>query len=402
MDFRFTPEEEAYQKEVREFLDRECTKEVVHEHESGLGLGPHSRALLRKMGEHNLLAPAWPVEYGGRGLSPVTRFILSEELAYHHGPYPLSCIEVAGPGIRHYGTEEQKKEFIGRIAKGELEFSTGYSEPDAGSDVASLKVRAVESGDAPAVENSDVHAVEIGDKFIINGQKIFNTHAHYADYMWLATRTDPTVPKHKGISLFILDMKTPGITIRPMYTMAGVRTNEVFFDNVEIPRSRLVGEKNRGWEYIVGALNYERGGTVGDLQAGYDELVAYVSKAKQEKKLYCDEKWLSEELAKLATELRIGRWLVYRVAYLQDKGKTLTYEASLGKLYASQIRLHLYYVVMRSIGLYGQLRDWSKYLDMDPSMLPRYMDSPRWSIVAGTSEIQRNIMAIRGLQLPVK
>lgn len=389
MDFRFTPEEEAYQKEVREFLDKECTKEVVHEHESGQGLGPHSRALLRKMGDNSLLAPAWPKEYGGRGLSAVTRFILSEELAYHHGPYPLSCIEVAGPGIRHYGTEEQKKEFIGRIAKGELEFATGYTEPDSGSDVASLQLQAVE-------------AVDAGDKFIVNGQKVFNTHGHYADYMWLATRTDTTAPKHKGISLFILDMKTPGIVIRPMYTFAGIRTNEVFFDNVEIPRKCLVGEKNRGWEYIVGALNYERGGTVGDLQAGFDELVEYVSNAKNEGKLYCDEKWLSEELANLATELRIGRWLIYRVAYLQEKQLPLTYEASLGKLYASQVRLHLFDVVMKSIGQYGQLRDWSKYVGMDPSMLTRYLDSPRWSIVAGTSEIQRNIMAIRGLKLPTK
>ena len=392
MDFRLTPEEAAFEKEVKEFLDKECTKEVVHEHESGLGLGPHSRGLLRKMGEAKLMAPAWPKEYGGRGLSPVTRFILSEQLAYHHGPYPLSCVEVAGPGIRHYGTEEQKKEFIPRIARGELEFATGYSEPEAGSDVASLKIRAVEST-----------AVEKGDKFIINGQKIFNTHAHYADYMWLATRTDPTVPKHKGISLFILDMKTPGLTIRPMYTMAGVRTNEVFFDNVEIPRTRLVGEKNKGWDYIVGALNYERGGTVGDLQAGYDELVEYVSKAKAEGKLYCDETWLSEELAQIATELRIGRWLIYRVAYLQDTGKPLTYEASLGKLYASQIRLHVFNVAMQGIGLYGQLRDWSKYIpELGTDMLPRYFDSVRWSIIAGTSEVQRNIMAMRGLGLPSK
>jgi 3-oxocholest-4-en-26-oyl-CoA dehydrogenase alpha subunit len=386
MDFRFTPEEEAYQKEVREFLDKEVTKEAIHEHESGQGLGPHSRALLRKMGENNLLAPSWPKEYGGRGLSPVTRFILSEELAYHHGPYPLSCIEVAGPGIRHYGTEEQKKEYLGRIAKGEIEFATGYTEPDAGSDIASIRVRAVESG----------------DKYVINGEKIYNTHAHYADYIWLATRTDTSVPKHKGISLFIVDLKSPGITIQPLMTMAGVRTNEVFFDDVEVPKTGLVGEKNRGWDYMVGALNYERGGTVGDLKRGFDELVEYVSEAKREGKLYCDEDWLSEELAQLATELRIGRWLIYRVAYMQDKGKPISYEASLGKLYASQIRLHLYSVVMQSIGLFGQLRDWSKYIQMDTSMLPRFLDSPRWSIVAGTSEIQRNIMAIRGLRLPSK
>jgi len=161
MDFRLTPEEEGFEKEVKEFLDKECTQEVVHEHEGGLGLGPHSRALLRKMGEAKLMAPAWPKEYGGRGLSPVTRFILSEQLAYHHGPYPLSCVEVAGPGIRHYGTEEQKKEFIPRIAKGELEFATGYSEPEAGSDVASLKIRAVES---TAVEKGDIFAPSIWHK----------------------------------------------------------------------------------------------------------------------------------------------------------------------------------------------------------------------------------------------
>ncbi|MHB1342832.1 MAG: acyl-CoA dehydrogenase family protein [Thermoleophilia bacterium] len=386
MDFRFTPEEEAYQKEVRQFLDVAVTKEVVHEHEGGQGLGPHSRALLRKMGEADLLAPAWPIEYGGRGLSPVTRFILSEELAYHHGPYPLSCIEVAGPGIRHYGTEEQKKEFLGRIAKGELEFATGYTEPDSGSDVASLQVRAVQKG----------------DHFVINGQKVFNTHAHYADYMWLATRTDPTVSKHKGISIFILDMKTPGIIIRPLYTMAGVRSNEVFFDDVIVPSSSLVGELNHGWDYMVGALNYERGGTVGDLQAGFDELLAYVAEANQENRLYCDAEWLSEELAQLAIELRIGRWLVYRVAYIQDAKKPISYEASLAKLYTSQIRLHLFDVVMRSIGLYGQLRDWSAYVPLDNDMLPRFLDSPRWSIVAGTSEIQRNIMAVRGLKLPAK
>ena len=386
MDFRFTSEEAAYQQEVRAFLDEAVTREVIDEHECGQGLGPHSRDLLRKMGAAGLLAPSWPVEYGGRGLSPVTRFILSEELAYHHGPYPLSCIEVAGPGIRHYGTEEQKTEFLGRIAKGEIEFATGYTEPNAGSDVASLQVRAVLKD----------------DRFVVNGQKVFNTHAHYADYMWLAARTDPQAPKHKGISIFILDMKTPGITIRPLYTMAGVRSNEVFFDDVEIPLHRLVGEVNHGWDYMVGALNYERGGTVGDLQAAFDKLIEYVDQAKRERNLYCDERWLNEELAQLAIELRIGRWLIYRVAHIQDSGLPLTYEASLGKLYASQIRLHLFSVVMQSIGQYGQLRDWSPYLSLDPDMLPRWFDSPRWSIVAGTSEIQRNIMATRGLGLPVK
>ena len=386
MDFEFTPEEKEFQKEVRAFFQTEMTPEAAHEHHSGQGLGPHSRALLRKMGEHRLLAPTWPKKYGGRELSPVTRFILTEEMAYNDAPYPLTCLEVAGPGILLYGTEEQKETYLRQITDGEIEFATAYTEPGAGSDVAALTL----------------YAAEREDSYLLNGQKTFSSHAHHGDFIWLAARTDKSVPKHQGISMFIVDPKSPGITVSGMQTMAGVRTNEIFFDNVEVPKKNLVGEKNRGWDYMVGALNYERGGTMGDLQRPFDELVEYVSEARRAGKIAPEDEWISEELARLATELRIGRLLIYKVSDIQNRKATLTYEASLGKLYSSQIREHLFNVAMEILGLFGQLKDWSKWSSLDKKMQKLFLDSPRWHIVAGTSEIQRNIMAIRGLHLPSK
>lgn len=384
MDFDFTPQEVEYQREVRSFLRGEMTADAAAEHHCGQGLGPHSRTLLRRMGKHGLLAPTWPKQYGGRELSPLTRFILSEEMAYHEAPYPLTFLEVAGPGILHYGTEEQKATYLTRMAAGEIEFATAYTEPGAGSDVASLVLAADERGDS----------------FVLNGQKTFSSHAHHCDFIWLAARTDRTVAKHKGISMFIVDPATPGISVRPLQTMAGVRTNEVFFDDVVVPRKNLVGEKNRGWDYMVGALNYERGGTVGDLQRSFDELVEHVSQARRAGRASADDQWISEELAGLAMQLHIARLLIYRVADIQERKAALTYEASLGKLYASQVRERLFDLAMRVLGPYGQLRDWSKWIGLHPKMQSLFLDSPRWSIVAGSSEIQRNIMAIRGLGLP--
>ena len=384
MDFEFTPEEKGYQKEVRDFLRLEVTAEAAAEHHAGQGLGPHSRALLRRMGAQGLLTPTWPKRYGGRELPPVTRFILSEEMAYHEAPYPLTFLEVAGPGILHYGTEEQKAHYLPRMARGEIEFATAYTEPGAGSDVASLTLAAQPRGDS----------------YVLTGQKTFSSHAHHCDFIWLAARTDKSAPKHKGISMFIVDPSSPGISVRPLQTMAGVRTNEVFFDDVTVPGANLVGERNRGWDYMVGALNYERGGTVGDLQRSFDELVEYVSQTRRAGRIGADDGWIGEDLARVATQLHIARLLIYKVADIQERRAALTYEASLGKLYASQVRERLYELAMRVLGPYAQLRDWSKWIGLHPKMQALFLDSPRWGIVAGSSEIQRNIMACRGLGLP--
>ena len=239
MNFRFSPDEERFRQEVRAFLDKEVTEGVLQEIDSGQGFGPHSWELLRKLGAKGWLTPSWPKEYGGLGLSHIYRFIIQEELDYYGGLFigRSTGASIAGPTILLYGSEEQKKEYLPRIARGEIEFALGYTEPQAGSDLAALEIRAVEDG----------------EDYVMNGQKCFNTRSHFAQYHWLAARTDPNAPRHRGISLFIVDLSSPGITIRPMWTVGGTRTNEVFYDSVRVPKGNLVGEKNRGFYHIATA-----------------------------------------------------------------------------------------------------------------------------------------------------
>ena len=232
MDFRFSKEEEEFRKELGEFLDKELTEEIARQNWEDKGLGPEGREFARKLGAKGWLGLGWPKEYGGQGGSPMYEFILVTELARRGAHIPNDIARLmGGPTILRHGSEELKKEFLPRIARGEIEFALGYTEPQAGSDLAALEMRAVEDG----------------DDYIMNGQKMFNTECHYADYHWLAARTDPDAPRHRGISLFVVDMNSPGITIRPLWTMSGERTNEVFYDNVRVPKRRMVGEKNRGF-----------------------------------------------------------------------------------------------------------------------------------------------------------
>ena len=227
MDFRFSPEEEKFREEVSRFLDTEVTNEVVKEVERGtdIGIGPHTWELMRRLGKKRWLAPAFPEEYGGMGATRWQQFILTDEVSYHRAlPLGLCGIGIVGPMLLHCGSEAQKREYLPRIARGEIDFALGYTEPEAGSDLANLQIRAEKKGNF----------------YVVNGQKVFNTGCHFTQYVWLAVRTDPTVPKHKGISLLIVDMKTPGITVRPLWVMDGERSNEVFYDDVKVTVENLV------------------------------------------------------------------------------------------------------------------------------------------------------------------
>ena len=245
MDFRLTttPEEEAFRKEVSDFLEAELTDELRRQHAMDKGLRDEARAFNRKIGEKGWLGLGWPEEYGGSGGSLRYEIILLQEFAHHEAHIPNEIARfMSGPTILHFGNEEMKKEFLPRIAKGEIEFGLGYTEPPAGSDLMAMQMRAVEEG----------------DYYIINGQKTFNTESHYAEYHWLGAKTNPKGPRHQSMSLFVVDQRAPGITIRPLETLGGERTNEIFYDDVKVPKSRLVGEKNQGFLYMVSALNYER------------------------------------------------------------------------------------------------------------------------------------------------
>ena len=389
MEFRFTPEEEKLVKEVHDLLEKETTPELLAEslELGGIYGGPESRKIVPKMGARGWLCPTWPKEYGGLDSSEMVRFMIIDDMMYMGLPSIFVGATMAGPTILRHGSEEMKKQFLLPIARGEAEYALGYTEPQAGSDLASVEIRAEDKG----------------DHFVLNGQKMFNTHTHVADYHWLAARTDPDTPKrHRGISLMIVDLKSPGITIRPMITMAGWQTNEVFYDSVEVPKKNVVGEVNRGFYYIMGALDFERMFPVGSYRRLFDELVGYVKETNIDGKPLAENPIVRQKLAEIAIELEAGKLLYYQLAYMLDKGTVPNYQASMEKVFGSEVAQHLTNVGMQIMGLYGQLQQDSKWAPLQGKMEHHY----RWSIVetiyAGTSEVQRNIIALRGLGLPMR
>jgi hypothetical protein len=384
MDFELTPEEKAFQKEIHEFLDRECNEHVVAETLSLQGEGPYSKELLRKMGARRLLAPRWPVEYGGRGMGFMAETIKVDEITSHHAPFPLDGVEI-GNTLLICGTEEQKNRFLPGIARGEIEFALGYTEPNAGSDVASVQLRAVDNG----------------DEFVLNGQKIYNTEAHFSDYHWLLTRTDTTVSKHKGLTMLIVDLKSPGITIRPLITSAGLRTNEVFYEDVHVPKKNMVGEKNGGWGVIMSSLyGGGGGGSSGASQILLKKLVKYVLEEKPD--ILADNPWIPDALAEQDIKLHIIELLGLKASAMADLKLAKPYDGPVSHVFGAESRKQFFTVAMQILGLYGQLAEGSKWAPLNGTYLREYMDAPRWTIVHGSSEIQRLVIATRGLGLPRK
>jgi alkylation response protein AidB-like acyl-CoA dehydrogenase len=386
MDFELTPEEKAFRKEIREFLDKECNENVVAETLSMQGAGPYSKELIRKMGARRLLAPRWPEEYGGRGMDAMAEAIKVDEINSHHAPFPLDGVEI-GNALLISGNEEQKKRFLPDIASGEIDIALGYTEPNAGSDVASIQLRAVENG----------------DHFILNGQKIYNSEAHVCEYHWLLTRTDPTAEKkHRGLSMFIVDLKSPGITIRPLMTSGGLRTNEVFYEDVKVPRENLVGEKNGGWTVIMNALYGSAGGGLATATRNViNTLVKYVLEEKPD----ADENpWIPEAMADLYIRTHVAEMMGLRGLAFADLKVTPQYggPAAVARLLASESRRVLYNTAMQILGPFGQLARGSKWAPLQGEILREFMDAPRLTIVHGSVEIQKLLIATRGLGLPRK
>jgi len=381
MDFRFTPEEEKFRKEVLAFFlkEKEDARGAKEEWDSGQGFGPHSWAILRKIGAKGWLCPTWPKEYGGLELSFMYRYIIMEQMHRFLNWFSTVGAGMAGPVILKVGSDAQKKNYLPRIAGGEIEFVLGYSEPNAGSDLASLIINAEDKG----------------DYFIISGAKLYNTRAHFAHYYWLGARTADTTPRHKGISLFVVDLKSPGITVSPILTVGGRRTNEVHFDNVKVPWEAMVGEKNRGFYYIMEAVDYERISTVGALERHLNEILAY-AKAHR-----LGENALNrQKLADLAIEIESARLLALRAAWMLDRRQVPNYEAAMLKMVVSEIEQDLVNTAMQVMGPYAQVKKGSKWAPLDGTYEWRYRDSLEELVTRGTSEIMRNIIAQRGLKLP--
>lgn len=385
MDFSITEEQQRLKEEVRNFILQERTPELVDELEwNEHQWGQLARAFVKKLGARRWVAPTWPKKWGGLEASNVDRLIIAEELSYQ-GVFPgFRGAGMAGPTIIHFGTDEQKEEWLPPIARGEIEFALGYTEPQAGSDVAAL----------------DIRAVAEGDYFLINGMKTFNSACHFADYHWLGARTDPTAPKHRGVSLIIVDMKSPGITVRPLWTMAGTRTNEVYYDNVRVPRKNLVGQLGRGFHQMATALDFERMYPTGAMRSTFEEIIEYAREAKVGGRHLSDDPIVQRKLAELAADIEVCQLLAYRLAWQLDQGRVPNYESSMTKLFITETSARLSDTAMKILGPYGQLRRGSKWVPLNGIVLFHRCLSVVETIYAGTSEIQRNVIAQRGLGLP--
>jgi alkylation response protein AidB-like acyl-CoA dehydrogenase len=396
MRFSFTPEQEAFRQEVRETLRQEVPLrwkdlgyQIWEETDESWAI---TREWNRKLGRKGWLALTWPPEYGGLGRSHVDQFILDEEMAAEGTPTGIETAITIGwvcPTIMIYGTEEQKQQYLPPAARGDITFCLGYSEPNAGSDLAAVRTTAVEEGDT----------------FVVNGQKVWTTIAHRADYCWLAARTDPNVPKHKGISMLIVDMKTPGITVQPLINMTGFHSfNEVFFDNVRVPAKNLVGQKNRGWYQLAIALDFERSGvgTPAKVKKMVEKLVRYCKETRRDGRLLAEEPDVRRKLAQLSVEAEVLRILCYRITWLQTKGKVPSYEASVSKVFGAELLKRLTDGAMHILGPFSQIDRGSKWAALQGEVLRLFLTSPSMGIGGGTNEIQKSIIAMRGLGLPRK
>jgi 3-oxocholest-4-en-26-oyl-CoA dehydrogenase alpha subunit len=391
LDFRLSAADESFRDQVRSFLRSELPPgfEPMNGRES---VTPEQwsfmRTFTKKLADRGWLTLAWPAEYGGGGASHTQQLVYNEEMSYAGAPTAVgSGISLAGPTIMVHGTEEQKKRFLPDIASGNSVWCQLFSEPGSGSDLASLQCRAVADG----------------DDFIVNGQKIWTSGAHHSDWAILLARTDPDAPKHRGITYYLVDMKSPGVEVRPLVNMLnGHAFNEVFLENVRIPRSQVVGEINRGWYVGATTLDFERSG-IGRFASGrrtLEEMTDYARTATAGGRRLIDHAAIRNALSDRTIENNVGRWLAYRVAWMQSAGKIPNYEASMVKVFGSELQQRTTQTAMQMLGLGGQLLEGSRHAPLAGQAPGSYMAAVAATIAAGTSEIQRNIIATRGLGLP--
>ncbi len=387
MEFEFTTEQESWRNEIRGWIREQFGADwngldVSNDEEGSDEAWAFAKGIRAKLAEKQWTAPAWPSEHGGMGLSFAEQAIFNEELAYHRVPGPdLISVGYVGPTLLVYGTEEQKERHLDDIVNARASWCQGYSEPGSGSDLASLQTRAVKDG----------------DDYVINGQKIWTSNAHRADWMFALVRTDPDAPKHRGISYLLIDMKTPGITVRPLINMLGGHGfNEVFFEDVRVPAENRVGEENRGWYVGMATMDFERSALSGSaaLRRNFEDFIEFLGESPETSR----EAKLG--VADTAINIEVSRLLSLRVLSMQQGGLAPNHEASVAKMFSSELSQRFARFGINTMGSYGQVRKGDPYAQMQGWFTEQYMSSVPATIAGGSSEIQRGIIATRGLGLP--
>lgn len=380
MRFTFTPEQDDFRAGVKDFLARTLTPEFWEFQRANREPG-WSPEFSRAAASEGLLAVSWPKEYGGRAKGPIEQTIYMEEMAYAGAPqeHHRRAIQQVGPSIMLFGSEEQKQKYLTGIASGDISFAMGLSEPNAGSDLA----------------NVETSATRDGDDYVINGVKRYTSGAHYSDFLWCVARTNPEAPKHRGISMFVVPLRAPGVEVRPLLDLQGDHHfNYVYLHDVRVPADHLVGEENRGWYLNAQTMDYERSGGahIGSARRQTGQAIAWLKQSGL-KASRADR----ARLAELVTVTEIAWMLGYRVAYMRAQGLFPNHEASMVKVLTAQVRQGIPDVMVRISGPAGLLtggsapsQDWGS----------DYLDSASATVGQGTSEIQRNVIATRGLGLP--
>ncbi len=390
MRYDFTAEQLAWRDEVRAFVRAQLTPALLDElREAGNeGQGPLARAFVLQLRDRGWWGLPWPQEYGGLGRSAIEQWIFVDELEGAGAPMlPLTVTSVA-PTIMRVGSEAQKQYWLPRIQAAEVDFALGYSEPEAGTDLAALRTRAVLDGDS----------------WVVTGQKMWNTMAHTATHNWLAVRTEPEAPKHKGISILIVPMDAPGVTVQAIRVWPGLRTNALFLDNVRVPRDYLIGERGMGFYYAAMALNFERLsiGSVAMTRRYFRELVAWVREAEVDGQPLRRDPWVRERLARLAVDIEAARMLGLETAWALDQGRVPTAESSMAKIFVSELAQRVADTGSEVLALAGQLHPDEPRAPLHGRLQWLYRTAPLLAFGGGTNEVQRNIIAMLGYGLPRK
>jgi 3-oxocholest-4-en-26-oyl-CoA dehydrogenase alpha subunit len=383
----YSEEQEALRRDLRAYYEKLLTPEIREQLHHGHGVGPTMRQVVKRMGADGWLGIGWPKEYGGQGRSQIEQFIFFDESMRAGAPVPMLTINTVGPTIMRHGSEEQKQFFLPKILKGEIHFCIGYTEPNAGTDLASLKTRAVRDGDT----------------YVVNGQKIFTSLAGDADFIWLACRTDPDAPKHEGISMLAIDIKTPGIKVDPMHLLSEHDINTVFFDDVRVPATCLVGKENQGWRLITSQLNHERVTlcSAGLLAQAYEEVLAWARATESaEGGRVIDQEWVQIGLARVYAGLEFLRLINWKVAWTGTQGRLDVADASTIKVFGTEFYLESFRILMEILGPRAYLRRESADVIGVGRLEMLYRSLIILTFGGGTNEVQRDLIGMFGLGLP--
>ena len=392
MDFQLTEAQQQLQREIVAYLEKHVTPELeaellAHQEGGGPDTHPHYCRFMRQLGRDGWLGLAWPKPYGGLEKDAIDQYIFFDTIAgYYRIPIPFLAINAIGATIMRAGRPEQKDRFLPPLLRGELNIAVGYTEPGAGTDLASLKTRAVRDG----------------DHYVINGQKVFTSLAHFCDYIWLAARTDPAAKKHKGISIFMVDTRLPGVAISPLRTMGGFRSNVTFYDDVRVPKDCLIGEENKGWSYINSQLAMERIGLVphSRMRRMLEDMIRWAKDTEIDDRRLFDEPWVREKLADLTVRTEVLRLFNFRAAKMITQGIEPFAEAAMTKVYGSELFQTVAGSCMDIMGLIGGLQPPSA-ISPTKGLFQRDFAALRLlTFGGGANEVLKDMIALSGLGMP--